>query len=90
MGSMKKRPTAPPVQRVTYVVQQPVYTESSFSGSDGEADVPELSEEQQEAQRRSENLLRRTRGRLGTVLTGFRGILSPSENSGQRKTLLGE
>lgn len=45
-----------------------------------------------EAEARTENLLRRSRGRFGTVLTGFRGFLNASDNnqSSGRKTLLGE
>ncbi|MCB9996624.1 MAG: hypothetical protein H6869_09330 [Rhodospirillales bacterium] len=38
---------------------------------------------------REDNLLRRSRGRLGTVLTGFSGVLSQAARAG-RKTLLGE
>jgi len=36
------------------------------------------------------NLVRRNRGRLGTVLTSFRGILTPNDLTPYRKTLLGE
>lgn len=39
---------------------------------------------------RAENILRRNRSRLGTVLTSFRGILSQGTLSAPRKTLLGE
>lgn len=39
---------------------------------------------------RESNLLRRARGTLGTVMNGFRGLLSQSNESGQRKSLLGE
>lgn len=39
---------------------------------------------------RESNLLRRARGTLGTVMNGFRGLLSQSDQSGQRKSLLGE
>lgn len=39
---------------------------------------------------REQNLLRRARGTLGTVMTGFRGLLAQSDPSGQRKSLLGE
>lgn len=45
-----------------------------------------------EAAGRRESLLRRSRGRFGTILTGFRGFLDSSESSKSsgRKTLLGE
>lgn len=36
------------------------------------------------------DLLRRNRGRLGTILTSFRGILSANDLTPYRKTLLGE
>jgi hypothetical protein len=40
---------------------------------------------------REENLLTRSRGVLGTVLTGLRGVLADtSAKTGSRKTLLGE
>ena len=39
---------------------------------------------------RAESLLRRNRGRLGTILTGFNGALATSTQDKQRKTLLGE
>lgn len=39
---------------------------------------------------RSENLLRRGRGRFGTILTGFQGVLTNNESQKKRKTLLGE
>lgn len=46
------------------------------------------------AQLRQENLLQRSRGRFGTILTGFRGLLDTSDNANAsrtpRKTLLGE
>ena len=41
------------------------------------------------AQERETNLLRRSRGRSGTIRTSFRGLLGLSEQQ-QRKTLLGE
>lgn len=44
----------------------------------------------QVAAERAENLLRRNRSRLGTVLTSFRGILAQSDLASSRKTLLGE
>ena len=48
------------------------------------ADAPLVTSEE-----RKESLLRRTRGRLGTIFTGFKGFLSEGEQS-TRKTLLGE
>ena len=44
------------------------------------------------AEARTESLLRRSRGRFGTILTGFRGFLDESnrDETTSRKTLLGE
>lgn len=41
------------------------------------------------ASERAENILRRNRSRLGTILTSFRGVLSGGSTAA-RKTLLGE
>lgn len=41
------------------------------------------------AESRTESLLRRSRGQLGTVLTGFKGFLDTVQTTA-RKTLLGE
>jgi hypothetical protein len=45
---------------------------------------------EQELQTRAENVLKRSRSRLGTVLTGFAGILSQGDLIAPRKNLLGE
>jgi hypothetical protein len=39
---------------------------------------------------RAENLVRRSRGRTGTVKTGFGGLLSTNKITPNRKSLLGE
>lgn len=87
MGDITDRPKAPK-QQVVYVPQY-VYTPSQPStgggtttNNDTETPTPE--------QQREKNLLSRSRSRLGTILTGFRGILAPTESNSQRKTLLGE
>lgn len=51
---------------------------------------PEKTEAEIEAKARTQSLLRRSRGRFGTVLTGFRGFLNPVDGNDNRKTLLGE
>ncbi len=86
MGDISGRPKAPEPQ-VLYVPQY-VYTNNTNtnSGSTTNNETATPTPEQQ----REKNLLSRTRSRLGTILTGFRGILAPSESQGQRKTLLGE
>ncbi|NCO02701.1 MAG: hypothetical protein GW903_00745 [Alphaproteobacteria bacterium] len=81
MGSLTKRPkvpTAPQPVVIAPSVQAPVDTG--------------LSEDDERAQVRQESLLRRSRGRLGTVFTGFQGLLSEvsTADTTARKTLLGE
>lgn len=86
MGDITGRPKAPASQ-VVYVPQY-VYQDTPSSGSgsgSGETPATPTASEQRE-----KNLLDRSRSRLGTILTGFTGILSPKDNDGQRKTLLGE
>ena len=92
MGDITDRPKAPK-QQVVYVPQY-VYTPTpspspstggttnNNTGNDDNTPTPE--------QQREKSLLSRSRSRLGTILTGFRGILAPTETSSQRKTLLGE
>jgi hypothetical protein len=87
MGDITGRPKAPS-QQVVYVPQY-VYTNNPSTSSDSTDNgttEPELTPEQQ----REKNLLSRSRSRIGTILTGFRGILAPAESESQRKTLLGE
>ncbi len=88
MGDITERPKAPASQ-VVYVPKY-VYTNTPATGgtstdnddTDGETTTPEA--------QREKTLLSRSRSRIGTILTGFRGILAPSESQNQRKTLLGE
>jgi len=83
MGNITKKPRAPEPQ-VVYVPQPPLQPASAMQPTPASqpAETPE--------QQRERNLLARSRSRLGTILTGFRGILSPIDPSTQRKTLLGE
>ena len=87
MGDITDRPKAPK-QQVVYVPQY-VYTPATPS-TGGATNNNETDEAATPEQQREKNLLSRTRSRLGTVLTGFRGILAPSETQSARKTLLGE
>jgi hypothetical protein len=84
MGSMTSRPEIRPQPQVIYMPapQLPIYNPppaapTATGGND------------EEAHARAGSLLLRDRGRFGTVLTGFRGLLAPLE-TGPRKTLLGE
>ncbi len=83
MGDISGRPKAPAPQ----VVYVPRYVYNNDTGSDSGSTPDETPTP--EAQR-EKNLLERQRGRFGTILTGFRGILSPTETQNTRKTLLGE
>lgn len=82
MGSLSGRSKAPsqPVQQVVYV-PAPTTTPTE--------QVPEPTQEET-LTNRAENILRRSRSRLGTVLTGFQGILSQNDLVAPRKTLLGD
>lgn len=87
MGSIVSAPKVPASQPVIQYVSAPVSAASAAVDSGNSAqssDVP-----QNESEAREQNLLRRSRGRLGTILTGFRGVLAPSSISA-KKTLLGE
>lgn len=96
MGSITKAPTAPapaPTPVYYYVPTTPSPTPGADTGTNtgtntGSGDTPTTPAQDKEA--REQNLLRRDRGRLGTILSSFRGILGLSDNTPARKTLLGE
>ncbi len=52
--------------------------------------TPPVDKEEEERKERTNSLLQRDRGRFSTLLTGFRRLLAPTDNSSGRKTLLGE
>ena len=90
MGSLISKPKSPPSPQVVYVpAPKPVADTITADTSSAETETPKTDDEIQ-AEAREQNLLRRTRGRLGTILTGFRGILSPASAAPARKSLLGE
>ena len=89
MGSLTSRPKTPSTSSVqTVYVPTPVatpVTQTPDTPSDTTTDpapTPEAA--------RQQSLLDRSRGRLSTVLTGFRGILDDTVRASGRKTLLGE
>ncbi len=85
MGSMIKRSKVP--------TRQPVSPNTAFVAVPSvEAEKAEPMEEEIAASSRKKSLLRRSRGRFGTILTGFNGFLNPASSgeSSSRKTLLGE
>jgi hypothetical protein len=83
MGSINSRSSTPAVQPyVPIIATPPIPTVEA---------VPVKTGEEIAGEARTENLLRRSRGRLGTILTGFRGFLDSSKDKSiTRKTLLGE
>lgn len=86
MGSITKRPKTP---TVTYV-KQTVPTSVVASTSETTA-APTQTETEISTESRTDSLLRRSRGRFGTIATSFRGLLSSADNNeNQPKTLLGE
>lgn len=88
MGDITGRPKTPSPQ-VVYVPQY-VYTNEASSPSTGSGAANESDPATTPEQQREKSLLSRSRSRLGTILTGFRGLLEPSETQSQKKTLLGE
>lgn len=91
MGSITSRPRVPQVQTV-YV---PQYTAPAVAAvaqpvaENGSADAEQSAQDAVET--REDGLLRRNRGRYGTVSTSFRGLLSAAaDRDDGRKTLLGE
>ena len=72
MGDISGRPKAPALQ-VVYVPQY-VYNNDAVNGGTNSPDETQTPEAQRE-----KSLLERQRGRFGTILTGFRGILSQAE-----------
>lgn len=99
MGSVASRPRTPTVtSRTQTSTSTNTAQDTARLQKQIEAKLAKELEEkrlQEEREQRESNLLRRARGRLGTILTGFRGILNDgaaveSANNNTRKTLLGE
>jgi hypothetical protein len=84
MGNITDKPKAPSPQ-VIYVPQTVYEPVSGNSGSnDNSGGIPSA------AEMREKSLLSRSRSKIGTIMTGFRGLLTPLTGDAQRKTLLGE
>ena len=83
MGSLLKSPKPPSLPTITS-------TPSLIPSEETASEAPTQSKQQPDA--RKQSLLRRSRGRLGTIETSFNGFLSPQKdsNASPRKTLLGE
>ncbi len=96
MGSITKAPVAPSApQPVYYYVPAPPPPPpppppAPVAGENDNGGGTVTPTPEQEKETRKQSLLRRDRGRLGTILSSFRGILGLSDNTPVRKTLLGE
>lgn len=93
MGSLSSRPKVPSTPQIVYVPQSittplPANPSSSpaqsIAPNSDNTSAPSATETA-----RADDLLRRPRGRAGTIQTSFRGLLS-APSFGQKKTLLGE
>ncbi len=82
MGSITAAPKAP----------QPTVIYQTAPAPTPVAEPATVSEAVDTAETRKSDLLRRSRGRLGTIQTGFRGLVSAVNDpaAGSKKTLLGE
>jgi len=90
MGSLVL-PSKAPSSPTTIIQSVPTSTVSTVAQTSSTAsEETSQSSDVLASEARSESLLRRNRGRLGTILTGFNGVLSDKTSTTQRKTLLGE
>lgn len=88
MGSIVARPKKP--KTVTKKTSASTATTATSGTSGTTSDTTSLAEATDPVKARVETVLRRNRGVLGNVLTGFRGVLDSQSARPQRKTLLGE
>ena len=96
MGIISNKAKAPTT--VTSQAASPTITATTASNAitptdQADAQINALSDAQIASESREQSLLSRSRGRLGTVLTSFRGFLNDSSDElgdTPRKTLLGE
>ncbi len=91
MGSRSITPRAPTQPQIVYVPQN-TSTETTVESSNtsSEAEDTTVLTDEQKSENRTQNLLRRDRSRIGTILSGFRGVLGLSDEAPSRKSLLGE
>lgn len=96
MGSLTSRPKSVSTVPTTQVIYVPATTTSSTtatsstSTSSGSGTTDTSTDPALTAEVREQNLLTRSRSRLGTVTTSFRGLLGLASQGSSRKTLLGE
>jgi hypothetical protein len=96
MGKLTSVPKAPPRPTYVYIpapaplpapTPAPSPSDAGSGASSGTSAPPPAPDE---AAQRVAGFLASRRGRIGTILTGFRGFLEPSAAVPVRKTLLGE
>ena len=101
MGSLVSKPKTPAPMRVQYVsvpaasttspAVSSVSTDTTTNTANADNAISDAGLTDSEASTmRAENLVRRARGRTGTVKTSFGGLLSTNQITPSRKSLLGE
>ncbi|PCJ98562.1 MAG: hypothetical protein COA45_07520 [Zetaproteobacteria bacterium] len=85
MGSLSSSPKAPRQPQTIYVPAPTPVINTTASASTKTVE----NNASQASQSRTKSLLSRSRSRFGTIATSFKGLLG-NDNSGARKTLLGE
>lgn len=89
MGSLSSRASsAASTPKIVYVNTPSVSTNDT--GQDENETNNEIDDALSASEERSEDLLRRKRGTLGTIQTSLGGVLNDITSQVQRKTLLGE
>lgn len=95
MGSVTSRPKMPQAPSMPVIYTVPSAPPPATVAIDGDnqnagGENAAQKDEAARAQAREKNLLTRSRGAAGTILTGFRGLLSQQAGAQGRKNLLGE
>lgn len=88
MGSLASKPKVPTATTQVIYVPTATTTTTSTAATDT-TDTSGVSDEAA-SEVRTQGLLSRDRSRFGTIATSLRGLLGLADNSGKRKTLLGE
>lgn len=89
MGSLTSRPKVPTAPAPVIIQPAPAPAPTPVAAP-APAPEPEQTAEEAAAEKRTENLLRRNRGRAGTIRTSLLGLQNTAASSGERKTLLGQ
>ena len=102
MGSLVSKPKTPAPARIQYVnlpaVNTTTSTKTTTNAVTSDTSNPAESDngaadglsDKETSTLRAENIARRSRGRSGTIKTGFNGLLGINQITPSRKSLLGE